>query len=290
MFQVSDQSHDHVLSELRQALRWIEGLGIDRKHDRFAEYERIIRRYDADWKKGATRFSELTSVHRHEVIAAFVECSQIVRIWKGLRGLNPPVERVRRCLGGPVLVASENLGSASNRSRNTAFELEVLSYVKSGEVEIEDIDQVDVVCRTGGVSFFIECKRPARRKGIRKALRDGAQKAQQRLGPLVGYGVIALSLGALEPPNRILGVANFDVLRGLVQGELDAFERMHLTNWLREASSEGIGGVILHRPYAACVDDGPLMNGVELLFVTGYREGSREYADVHCLSKIVRDP
>lgn len=240
----SSASYSAVLESVDEAIAWLQELGVSCTVNRVAEYKRALRTL-AD----ASDRSAVLQKHLSEVNAAIFETYELIEIYKTLSGRYDEKikEQINAVTSGPLMYSTENSGSSSNRARNVAFELAVMSLLVRANLELEFGSLADAVAKLENRTIFFECKRPQNLSAVERRVKDaigqlkirinGAQKVRQR-------GIVAIDITkALNPEFNVYVTKSEAGINASLDAQVDAFVQRQLP-WLSKIKGGQAIGVL----------------------------------------------
>lgn len=145
------------------------------------------------------------AIDRDQTLWSLVEATEFADIYRGMSTYDPTrlADKFKLILKGPDHPIRET--ESTNLARNTAFELNVASRLRSRGFTISLPHNPDVLCQVEGASVFLQCKRPFSDRGIPRNI-DRAR------------GQLVRDLDAARDPNA-RGVIAISASRALNSGE-----------------------------------------------------------------------
>ena len=186
------EDHLHKLDSL---IEWMSRLGVPIKNSRIAAYQRTLREM---LQVIEAKNYEIADERLTEFAETLYEIHELNHIFDGFSDAKSDpklVDALTQIVGGPLAAKTE--GGASNRSRNTVFELIVASKLRQGGADARVAYPADIYCKLPSGSIFFECKRPQTLGSIDRNLKK-ANKQLGKEGRLRGstrsFGVVAVDL------------------------------------------------------------------------------------------------
>jgi len=282
-FRLTQTSFGQEIEDLRRALQWLNDLGIRTSGTRYASYLKSLIFIEARWRAGATRADEIP-VDPLVMETAFVESSQLLRIWRGLHATatDGVVARLRKATKGPVLLKDEKATNSSNAGRDSAFELEIAAgCAHFGAIGLEG--RVDVRSEIGTIPVSVECKRPSSERKLTSSLKEASTQLEMELSQtaLACYGVVAMSVSKSHwKAGALIKGGSMESIRQSMVLWLKRFDERYVEPWFASVPDGRIIAVFVHLPYVAYVGDSPTIVGTELMVLT--RKFLPPYAKADC--------
>jgi len=222
VYRQSAVTYAETISDLKNALAWLEGMGISTRTKRHATYLRTLKTIDEQWRqRGDMRASDLRLGSKPMTIAqksklmttAAAEAFQLIRIWRAFaeREPNGLLRKLKAFAGGPILERDENPKKSGNSARDFGFELEVAAYF-NGVGAVDLTRGVDVVVPFLGMSLFLECKRPSSEAMIAENLDRAADQIMGGLGKTRLASYIIPAISGQRRPDRGPGLVGCELL------------------------------------------------------------------------------
>ncbi|MCI0558488.1 MAG: hypothetical protein MN733_08335 [Nitrososphaera sp.] len=222
---------EQLSEQLEAAIGWMKNLGIPTGRTRLGHYQRS--------------FDQLLDVHRRkdeavansrfpDFVNTLFEAHDLIAIHQGL-GNGQYDEYIKDHLktlsSGPNRCTDEHIGTSSNRSRNFAFELLVVSKLVLSGIELDFSIKTDIACKYENWTLLFECKRLQSEKKVEANVRDAFKQLQDHYrspSRASMRGTIALDISRIVNPEFKLltdvgDSAIGDRLKSISTGFLDAY-------------------------------------------------------------------
>ncbi len=205
--------------EYSLACDWISSFGIDYKKTRFGNYGKDL----ADFVENKGRVDAKENIR--QFFNAHLEANEIIRIKNAFDNFSGAAdfEVIKKSVSGQRF----RTGSATDKSRDFAFELGVASrFIKAGyNVELTSLS--DVVAEVGGRTLFVECKRIKSFRQLEKRVKEAHKQLENRFNGEKSHlsrGMIALNItDILNPDSMPVLVNSFEDYRKLSSETLKSF-------------------------------------------------------------------
>lgn len=142
-------------SDLKDALNWVESLGVRIEGTRFAKYSKNL----ALLENSINVPDRLGS----EAFDSAIEAWELVLIHKGLSQHKSEAFRARlsELSGGPLHSGDEKPDGSSHKARNTGLELAVGAHFALAGFSVDFDTKADIIASDPRTTFYVECKRPS---------------------------------------------------------------------------------------------------------------------------------
>lgn len=246
--------NNHTLKEIAEqyesAVSWVASIGFPVDRGRLDAYRRIVAELSANFEThGWGDFD--SAEHRERVCRTLLEIRELISIHRGLAPLPEPdsATGLRHCVKGPFSPTSELASTASNRARNTGFELYLNALFAFGGLRPRYSTDADLLADYRGHTVFVEAKRPASAGGVERAIHDANRQLSRRLDHLDGQdamGLLALDLTkVINPDSKVMPVSDEEHLRALMWNE-DTRQIAMLRSYWHKRRHPRTAGVMLH--------------------------------------------
>ena len=212
-----------------------------------------------------------------------LEVSQLIRIHRAYGDIAPECieERLLEIASGPFSVSDEN-SSSSNRPRNIAFELDLLSsfYLGGGMLSFRGL--ADITCEYQGLEFIVECKRPMSEGGVARRIKSALNQLQRRLDSddSLVYGLIGMHISkAFWPVRAVVEVSDRRQLESTMDQIFLGFDKEYSKSWV--GRDERIPGLLAQHTFTAITNEGSQYNtGHYTAVVSGARRWTHQFNDL----------
>lgn len=254
---VATVTYESILERLETALQRCNELGLGEmaRRSRFAEYSESLRRLikivraPRDIRFSPEKTQEL-SQHKAKYLASVVESMEFGDVMQHLHDVDNGIfiSKLTDVLKGPFLPKDEN--AASNRSRNTLFELKLAVLLKQAGFKPELGDHPDVKCSIDDTCLFFECKRPASEKKALKRIKEAGSQLGENIegyGTSKTPGLIVISFAKLfNPDHQAIPIVNQPTARQLMDSWLNGVASVTRSAWGRFEQSQSIAAIMFH--------------------------------------------
>ncbi len=219
---------EELESNYKEALEWIQSLGIPTKNTRLDFYnnslaglpktiEELLK--EDDEKRGITKFLELQKT--------LGEISEIIRTHTSLKEIDAEsfISKLKKITSGKPFI--EN--SANDPSRDFAFELSIAGrFIRAGfEVDLNQL--ADLVAIIDHRVIFIECKRIKSEKQIEKRLKEARDQISKRSKSTISkknFGFIAANITPiLISSDQLLTAKDIQTAKTIHESHIHSFAR-----------------------------------------------------------------
>jgi hypothetical protein len=216
---------DSFFADLEEIDKWLQTIGLV-KHNRFRVYKKNLqwlRDHDQEHERKQI-YDKLTGDGRlTEALSTYDQCVEIVEAIPILRekGINIPVELLKRALSGPVDTFKED--ENSNQGRNAMFELSVGAMVARQEMHpILNVDNPDIAFEFNHRRIKVECKRVISENKVLERIEQGIKQLRKSVRTGTDdVGIVAISLSkVMNPGDRIAIVPESTAPHDLLSEEL----------------------------------------------------------------------
>jgi hypothetical protein len=253
---------DSLGLDLERAIAWIQGHDIPIEPTRLHKYRKLIKEViDVAERGDALRADS----HFRAYANALYEAHDLVQIWQGLQSLRFDSfrERLRHVVSGPEHYSDEKPSNSSNRARNAAFELLVISqFARSGFTVNEELP-TDAAFQTRQASVLVECKRLQSEFKLKDNVSDAKRQLRRKFADARRsryYGMIAVDITkASNPEFRLLNAPSATTARSLVEQHISEFVDKHSPVLDIGGASRVLAFLLRIAVYAHCEDSNTLM-------------------------------
>lgn len=215
-------------SHYKEALDWIQSLGIPIKNTRLEIYNSSLKGLpktieellkEENEERGLTKFLELQKT--------LGEISEIIRIHTSFKKIDAELftSKLKKISSGKPFTAS----SANDPSRDFAFELSIAGrFIRAGfEVDLNQL--ADLIAIIDNKIIFIECKRIKSEKQIEKRLKEARDQISRRNRSTISkknFGFIAANITPILIPNdQLLTAKDVHIAKTIHESHLHSFAR-----------------------------------------------------------------
>lgn len=194
---LANRTYSALLESLALLERLLQSAGLGD-----AELKRLRSHASRVEKLEAARIAgTLDAVDRDLTLWSMIESTEFADIYHGMATYDARVlaDKFKLILKGPDHPSDET--ESSNLARNTAFELNLASRLRSQGSDITLPHNPDILCKLQGVEVFIQCKRPFSVQNIPRNITRAAQQLTRDLDSAAdrnARGVIALSVSRVS--------------------------------------------------------------------------------------------
>ncbi len=268
-------SYDEILHSLAslEALLRSGGLGDD-ELNRLRSHASHVEKIEA-----ARLTGNLDGLDRDQTLWSLIEASEFADIHHGMATYAPRslAEKFKLILKGPNHPSDET--DSSNLARNTAFELNLASRLRSRGFEISLPHNPDILCNLGDVEVFIQCKRPFSAQTIPRNITRAARQLTRDLNSAAGRnvrGVIALSVSrVVNSGGEVYRASTTEVIGDGLMQEIRTLVEPYPWQLIKD---DRIIGSVFHIITPSVIEDlGSLLSAAQELAV--YPAPSRSEAD-----------
>ena len=186
------------ITPLVQFQSWLHELGITTGSTRISRYIKYLKALYSQLEGSIDRVFIDPQEHpfrtpEDRFLYVMREVHELIWIYNGLK-IKPPhgIERkLRKIVGGSDFAALDR----NTESRDTQFELRIASYFCRLKYYVDVSTDTDIVARSLGMSFHVECKRVSSERMLQRRLKEAAQQLNVRRvrGPQ-NFGIVALDV------------------------------------------------------------------------------------------------
>lgn len=176
--QLITNSFVEIQESFEKVIAWLESFGVRISSTRVDRYKDAIQKVQEIHASGDESAAEN---YLPKAINTLHEIHDLIEVRRGFANANyseflsPIIEKLA---SGPDAYADEN-SSASNRARNTAFELIVASRLASSGLPIFRRGAHDLATEIKSKIVLIECKRPFAAKQIERRIKEGFSQLEK---------------------------------------------------------------------------------------------------------------
>jgi hypothetical protein len=218
--QVTPQNLESFLADLDQALTWLRSLGVQISRTRFAAYRKALSLVLMHRLAGTlNQLPDIVPPDTYRI--AFIQSTDLIEVWKAFEGCGSKRfnQKLRSAVTGPDNPIYEN--PSGPNARDLLFELCVAAFFRRRKTPVLIGTDKDVILRLGGFTVFAECKRPKRKSGVKKAIRDATSQLLRQFDrnrrAVSPRGFIALDISIIANPqyNVMDGSSVSTISRGM---------------------------------------------------------------------------
>jgi hypothetical protein len=231
----------------QSAYDWFESFGFDVAVTRLRRYKVCIDELADHYRQGTLDTATFKRDFAHQV-TALSEATEILRIHCGLASLYSSGlrEKLKIVLSGKD---GRPCPSDFDPSRDTAFELLLVSRCQRAGLQVQVGREADLVIAFRGREFFVECKRLKSAGNVRKRVKHALKQLHRRYksatDPRTARGVLALSITDLaNPEHGLMTGSTPDEIRAKVQRHVDAFIERQQDLWQQTQDGRTIGALV----------------------------------------------
>lgn len=250
--------------EIECATKWMETMGMNPRPSRIGAYAKSSMALAQDEQSAILIGGKMSKERFAKRVELSYETQHIPRIYRAFAGKETPGLRRRLddFLAGPMFGTQENTKNASNRGRNTGFELSLGALLVAAGMDVhfpEDPDNADLIVQFNGVCLLIECKRPQTLDAVGPRLREGFRQLAKRYDLLDPSrndtrGLVAMALGkAFNPDMQLLPVCDGWVLKQKAEALGNELWSRYQDAW-QEVSHRNTVGVLLNVDFPVIVE------------------------------------
>lgn len=219
---------EELESNYREALDWIQSLGIPTKNTRLDIYSNSLKEIpktieellkEEDENRGVTKFLELQKT--------LGEISEIIRFHTSFKKIDSEsfISKLKKISSGKPFTAN----SANDPSRDFAFELSIAGrFIRAG-IEVDLNQLADLVAIIDSKIIFIECKRIKSEKQIEKRIKEARDQISKRSKSTISkknFGFIAANITPILISSDILLTAkDIHTAKTIHESHLHSFAR-----------------------------------------------------------------
>lgn len=241
----SSTSYDNVAGLLAEATHWLQRLGISHWATRLGDYERSLRLLTNATDRSAILRDELPAINN-----AIYEAYELIEIYQALAGTYDEAigKHLRLLASGPASYAAEKSGSSSNRPRNVAFELAVMSLLVRAGLPLDFTSLADAAAKFENKTLLFECKRPQSLQAVERRVKDALDQLKTRINSVQKVrhrGLVALDITkAVNPNSEVFVTQTEQSIKASMDEQIDRFVTRYLHCWTKPGCSQSIGLLI----------------------------------------------
>jgi hypothetical protein len=266
--------YSEIIARLHAFDGYLASLDVRRGPDRLRQLIRCVEQCEEARQKGQLELLQQRP-DVEDLVWSLVEGTEFARIYEGIQGHEPAKigGLMQDVLSGPLHPRLEAPHNASNRARNTAFELRLGAGLLAQGAEVTLGSQADLMVDYKGVRLFVECKRPLHPHSIRKNVEKARRQLQQRLNDdshAHSAGIVAISVSkAVNPGSRLFRADDPDALRSLSK-DIISLHQQHSADYDRLVDLRLIG-ILYHLFTPAYVESDHLLTAAAetVVFLSG---------------------
>ena len=241
-------TYEEQARRLNEAYEWLAGFGIRIAPSKLHHYRKIIDCLAEHQRLGNLQWADLPFSFS-DAITTFGEVNEILRIHRGLVGLNAAGlgSKIKTLLSG---TQGRPPADILDPARDYAFELMTAARFNSAGFSIDLSGAADIsVDVGGGMRLFVECKRirsvSAIRKRVREALHQISRRIRKMEQPELGRGLLAVSItDCYNPEHMIVPQPSHEHIRAVLGNLMDGFIRRHGGLWQGAGNAQLLGTLV----------------------------------------------
>lgn len=209
--QVTRHTIPELASDFEAALDWVGSVGFPVERGRIDDYRRILLKLNSDFDK--TGWGDVSDqMQMKRLCTVLLEVREMVSIYRGLSIDSDPdgLTEFKHYVKGPFSAVDELHKTASNKARNTGFELYLNALCAYANLKPMYQTDADLSFKHGDYTYFVEAKRPMASTSMHAVIKDANKQLGRRLAGVDGgkaRGLIALDLSkVINPHDRVLPV------------------------------------------------------------------------------------
>jgi hypothetical protein len=249
-FQKKPTTLETLLEELRSAIDWLNGFGIQLTQTRFAKTEKNLALVFHHNRAGTKELLP-NLVSPTEYGLAYVEAVELVNVrnalnsWKSSRF----VEKLRLAAEGPPDPREEK--SLGLNARDILFELSAAAFFRTRRIPVLIGFEGDGILRFEDERILVECKRVRSSNGVKSAIEKAVKQINQRLTrrkPRGGFGLICLDISLIMNPKLLfLQPSNETDLQRTIEETMSSFSAKNDRNFLLTNNPRILGTLLFFK-------------------------------------------